>query len=320
MSVVVNIKAIECPFPLFSNPLQDECEKELNIWLEKVGALSTEKDRKFFSDLCIVPFVSTYLPNASLPQILFAAKMSAVGVYADDYYDGKCGVENMTERVEKIKALERGEKVEAENLFEKLGIELYSEALTMFDEKQKAWLKRKCYDYVRSYQWQNRLKRRKRIPEIGEYMALRGITVTNDIAIDLSEFIGGINLPLIAKCDQSVMNMYFLANQISWLINDLVSLENDVNTDFPANLVMSIKNTRRCTWQEAADEVYQILLDSVEEFKCWEKYVTKFYDENLDKKVNEYIFYLKNTVNANIHFHYGTNRYKFKTEHVLNRE
>ncbi|RWS17757.1 hypothetical protein B4U80_12576, partial [Leptotrombidium deliense] len=158
--------------------------------------------------------------------------------------------------------------------------DIYSEALTTLDENQKRWLKRKCYDYVKSLQWQNKLKRRKRIPEIGEYMSLRAIVVANDIAIDFHEFMAGINLPLIAKCDQSVMNMYFLAIQITWLVNDLVSLETDVNSDFPTNLVILIKNTRKCNWQEAADEVHQALLESIDEFKCWEKLVTEFYDQN----------------------------------------
>ncbi|RWS04647.1 hypothetical protein B4U80_15071, partial [Leptotrombidium deliense] len=99
--------------------------------------------------------------------------------------------------------------------------DIYSEALATLDENQKRWLKRKCYDYVKSIQWQNKLKRRKRIQEIGEYMSLRAIVVANDIAIDFHEFMAGINLPLIAKYDQSVMNMYFLAIQITWLVNNL---------------------------------------------------------------------------------------------------
>ncbi|RWS20418.1 hypothetical protein B4U80_12085, partial [Leptotrombidium deliense] len=303
-----------------SNPLKEECEVQFRDWLQIGGTLTTEKVKKYFSDFEIVKFVSESHPAASLQQILFAAKVTALGVYADDFFDDRCGIESIMETVEKFKAFERGEKIEPENLFEVLVKDIYSESLAILDENQRTSLRRKCYYYVKSVQWQNKLKRRKRIPEIGEYMSLRAFSVTNDVSLELYEFIAGINLPLHVKCDQSIMNMNFLANQIVLIMNDLASLEADVNSDFPANLVMSVKHTRKCTWQEAADEVHQTFLESIDEFKCWEKLVTKFYDQEIDSKVNEYIFLLKNFVNANIHLHYNTKHYSFKSEHVLKLE
>ncbi|RWS20252.1 hypothetical protein B4U80_12122, partial [Leptotrombidium deliense] len=301
-------------------PLKEECEVQFKDWLRKVGALSTERDKKLFTDLEVVKFASESHPTASLSRMLFVAKVTAIGVYVDDFFEDRCGIESIMETVEKIKAFERGEKIEPEKLFEVMAIDIYSETLAILDESQKASLRRKCNYYVKSVQWQNKLKRRKRIPEIGECMSLRAIAVTNDVSIELYEFIAGINLPLHVKCDQSIMNMNFLANQIVWIMNDLVSLETDVNSDFPANLVISVKHIRKCTWQEAADEVHQMLLESIDEFKCWEKNVTKFYDQQIDSKVNEYIFLLKNFVNATRNLHYNTKRYNFNGEHVLKLE
>ncbi|RWS18375.1 hypothetical protein B4U80_14626, partial [Leptotrombidium deliense] len=153
---------------------------------------------------------------ASLEQILYAVKLSAVGTYFDDYIDNNCGDENMLTKLERVKAIFKGENIEPENLAEKLSKEIYMEALTLFDEEQQICLRRKTGDFIRSYMWQKKLKRQKRTPEIGEYIALRGYTVTNDLWFEGYEYVGHINLPLIAKCDQSVTNMAILTNQISW--------------------------------------------------------------------------------------------------------
>ncbi|RWS18221.1 hypothetical protein B4U80_12541, partial [Leptotrombidium deliense] len=112
MSVAVNIKAIDLPFPLFSNPLKQACDVQFNEWVQRITASSTEKDKKFFSDLGIVAFVCESYPTASLATILFTAKVGALGAYVDDFFDDRCGIEGIMETIDRFKAFERGEKLE----------------------------------------------------------------------------------------------------------------------------------------------------------------------------------------------------------------
>ncbi|RWS18498.1 hypothetical protein B4U80_12489, partial [Leptotrombidium deliense] len=143
--------------------------------------------------------------------------------------------EQFFSRIERVKAIVKGEKIEPKDALEKAALDLQEDALRYY--KNLLPLIRRNMDYLfRGTQWEMKVNRRRRIPTLAEYVTLRPVTIFFNIIIDVHEPLAGIELPMELRCQTPMRELYEATIKINWISNDIVSFTKELKDNCTANL------------------------------------------------------------------------------------
>ncbi|RWS22728.1 hypothetical protein B4U80_13504 [Leptotrombidium deliense] len=251
---------------------------------------------------------SRAIPESSFEQLLFIAKLGSISIYIDDFFDGMKGdnSEQFFSRIERVKAIAKGEKIEPKDALETAALDVQEDALRYY-KNQMPLLRRNMDYFFRSNQWEMKVNRRRRIPSSGEYCAIRHVTIFVNLIIDMYEPLAGIELPMEMRAQTPIRELYDATIKIHWIMNDILSIAKELKVNCTTtNVIFVLKHELNCDWQTAINEAAKMLEGAIEEFLIAEKLLVKTGDLKIDDTVAKYLQLLKD-INCSLFHLYDEN-------------
>ncbi|RWS20749.1 hypothetical protein B4U80_12015 [Leptotrombidium deliense] len=304
MRITFNIPRLISPFETRVSKFEDEVDRELRKWWTRIGVVTNNEELEHIAGIRTGSVSCRSIPDSSFDEILFIAKLASVSICIDDMFDGMSGdkSEQFFSRIERVKAIAKGEKIEPKDALERAGLDLQEDAMRYY--KNQLPLIRRGMDHLfRGMQWEMKVNRRHRIPSLTEYVTLRPVTVFFDIIMDMYEPLAGIELPMELRCQTPIRELYLATIKINWILNDIASIAKELKDNCTTNLVIVLKHELNCDWQTAMDEAVKMLEEAYEEFLIAEKLLVKTGDQKIDDTVVKYIQLLKDLICGQYHLY-----------------
>ncbi|SHL57721.1 terpene synthase family protein [Chryseobacterium polytrichastri] len=261
------IPSLEYPFELKINPHIDSLEQKVTLWIDEYSCLP-ESLRKRYKKSNFGKFTARFFPNSS-PELLIIISRWALAAFAFDDLYGSCPLHELKIESQKVIDILNGDSLfsDENEIFKQFRIArdellpiVTPEWMERFINDHHSWFEGMFEETVYSY------KESITYPSLAEYISLREKVSGGKILCDFLEistdFIMSDNdfsKPITQKVRQ------LLTLMISWF-NDIHSVSWELERNEATNLVLVIKNERKCSMEAAYEEAIQIHNNDLNEF------------------------------------------------------
>ncbi len=165
---------------------------------------------------------------------------------------------------------------------------------------------------VREHEIYEPLRHQDKLPDLSTYIHVRTVTVGADATFDLIEYVEGFELPEKAKTCGEVNALHALAIKIIFLVNDIFSLEKDLEANWP-NIVTVIRQQFKLGLFEALEAAVDLHNESVSAFLDLERSLPSF-GPGIDSFLQSYVSKLHFVIRGLTEFQLHAERYRWKEQ------
>lgn len=259
--------ALEYPFISKVSPYEDLIEQHVQLCIESYSCLP-HPVKNAYKKAGFGTLAPNVFPNAECQALFSIGRWILLGFAFDDYYD-PCSKDEFSIVCKKAIDILNGSSPDAEDA------DFFKEFAILRDKFQSVstpyWMERFIADQVSwlegmkeeaAYSYKGILK----YPGFDEYVSIREKISGGLILCDFLEIASGFIMPeevfrspFIQKLRQKITHI------IAWC-NDIHGVEREIQRNEVMNIVLVIKNEKKCSLEAAYDHAIRIHNDNMEEF------------------------------------------------------
>lgn len=306
------IFSLEYPFELKTSPYTDSLEQKVILWIDEYSCLP-EALRKRYKKSNFGKLATCFFPNAT-PELLDSIGRWVLLAFAFDDYYGSYSVEELKIQCQKVIDTLNGDLVyvNENEMFKQFGV-IRNDLLPIVTQE---WMKRFINDHQLWFEgmFEETLYSYREViiyPSLKEYMLLREKISAGLITCDFLEIATGFIMPKEIFEHPAIQRIRQLITlMVSWF-NDIHSVSWELERNEAANLVLVIKNEKKCSIEEAYEMAIEIHNNDLDEFIKITQNLPDFgkYNHDIKRYIHNAELFLKG---QELWYFGGTERYSPK--------
>lgn len=301
-----------CPFPSTLNPNVVAVHRHTIEWVQRFNLVTGDRALQKFRAARFAWLAARAYPTAPLQELLIVAEWNIWLFIHDDECD-EAGIGRQPTQLAKVYDRLRsifagappavGDTPLAHALHE-----LWQRMRRISSLEWRERFLRSVEDYFSACLWEAENRAANRIPDRATYIRLRPFTGALNTDFELIEPCEHIHLPAEVYQDPTLQRLSLMCNNVVCWSNDIFSLDKERRTDNRHNLVIVVKNERKCSWQEAVDRVAAMHNAEVQGFIRLVPQLPSFGPE-VDAELARFVSILRAWMRGNFDWAFDTGRY-----------
>jgi len=326
MGADLAVPTLFCPFPSRVSEHAEEADGHTLDWLSEQNLLSAH-DFDHFRDYRCGWLAARAYPNADLDRLLLASDwigwLCALDNHCDESGLGARPAQ-LTRVLARLGEILLSPKPQAASHDGPLEAGLADLLQRMSAWSSPGWRSEFVRDvdiFFDALVWESGIHAQGTTPSLEEYLEMRPRSSAMDHCVDLIALIEGIEAPAALRASAPFELLRSKAINVVCWANDLVSLERELDSGVPQNLVIVVQHARGCSLEEAQQVVVGMHDAEVRSFVDVQAQATA--DAPLDEGTEAYLLGLRCWMRGNLEWSHETARYSVGSWHdheqLLNR-
>lgn len=307
----IQIPELYCPFPPAISPHAEEVQRLINEWMHERHYLRTEAAYRRFKAARFASLTGRVHPEASFESVLLVASYMSWLFMLDDLCDeASLGRDPERLRIQLFELIDRmrhPRPLRGDESPVVVGLaELWERMLLRATPGWAEHFIQTFEGYALACVWEARNRALNRVPPMTEYIAYRRHTSAVYAFFALIELAEQVTLP--AELREHVRALEVRANDGVCWVNDMSSLEKELDAGDVHNLVIVLQHEQGLSLQGAVDHAASLFNSRMREYVELEQRLPSL-GAAIDVPLQRYLLGLRCWVRGNIDWSYESGRY-----------